>query len=187
MRRHSMAEEAMVQLTKHEQAQYERDGFVFPLRAFDDAEIASFKTRLDGVIAREGGELSKRTNQKPHLLLPFLNEMMRDPRILDAVEGAIGPNILAWASGFFIKQPSSKSFISWHQDSTYWGLSSPDVITAWIAFTPSIPLSGCMRVVAGSHLRDQIPHRDTHAAENMLSRGQEVAVEVDEKQAVDIV
>src|SRR5262249_12820360 len=38
----------------------------------------------------------------------------------------------------------------------------------------------------GTHLKDQLPHRDTFAADNLLSRGQEVAVEVDEKQAVDV-
>ena len=44
-----------------------------------------------------------------------------------------------------------------------------------------------MRVVPGSHLKDQLPHKDTFAADNLLSRGQEVAVTVDERQAVDIV
>jgi ectoine hydroxylase-related dioxygenase (phytanoyl-CoA dioxygenase family) len=76
--------------------------------------------------------------------------------------------------------------VSWHQDSTYWGLSSPDVVTAWVAFEPSTPLSGCMRVVPGTQTRDQVPHKDTFAADNLLSRGQEIAVEVDPKDAVDI-
>src|SRR4029077_19544658 len=75
----------------------------------------------------------------------------------------------------------------WHQDSTYWGLSTPDVVTAWVAFTPSTVESGCMRVIPGSHLVDQLPHRDTFARHNLLSRGQEVAVEVDETKAQDVV
>ena len=33
----------------------------------------------------------------------------------------------------------------------------------------------------------QLPHEDTFAPDNLLSRGQEIAVEVDESQAVDIV
>ena len=44
-----------------------------------------------------------------------------------------------------------------------------------------------MRVIPGTHTRDQLPHRDTFAANNLLSRGQEVAVEVDERDAVDVV
>ncbi|MBV8869350.1 MAG: phytanoyl-CoA dioxygenase family protein, partial [Acetobacteraceae bacterium] len=34
---------------------------------------------------------------------------------------------------------------------------------------------------------EQIPHRDTFAAHNLLSRGQEIAVEVDGSNAVDLV
>jgi len=59
-------------------------------------------------------------------------------------------------------------------------------VTAWIAFSPSVPESGCLRVVPGSH-KTQVAHRDTFAAENLLSRGQEIAVDVDEASAVDIV
>ncbi|MGH7187143.1 MAG: phytanoyl-CoA dioxygenase family protein, partial [Pseudomonadota bacterium] len=68
-----------------------------------------------------------------------------------------------------------------------WGLSTPDVVTAWVAFTPSTVESGCMRVIPGSHLVDQLPHRDTFADGNLLSRGQEVAVKVDEGKALDVV
>jgi ectoine hydroxylase-related dioxygenase (phytanoyl-CoA dioxygenase family) len=45
---------------------------------------------------------------------------------------------------------------------------------------------GCMRVIAGTHTVDQVAHRDTHAENNLLSRGQEIAVEVNEADAVDI-
>ena len=40
--------------------------------------------------------------------------------------------------------------------------------------------SGCMRVVPGTHLREVVPHSDTFGAHNMLSRGQDIAVEVEE-------
>ena len=35
-----------------------------------------------------------------------------------------------------------------------------------------------MEVVTGSHLRGQVSHHDTFGDENMLSRGQEVAVDI---------
>jgi non-haem Fe2+, alpha-ketoglutarate-dependent halogenase len=44
-----------------------------------------------------------------------------------------------------------------------------------------------MRVIPGTHRLDQIPHRDTFAENNLLSRGQEIEVEVDEGSAVDLV
>jgi non-haem Fe2+, alpha-ketoglutarate-dependent halogenase len=166
---------------------FRRDGYIFPLPVTSAAEATAFRTRLAAVEAHDGGRLSRSTNQKPHLLLPWLNELIRHPRVLDAVEDILGPDLFCWGSGFFIKPAGDAAYISWHQDSTYWGLSQPDVATAWIAFTPSTVRAGCMRVVPGSHLKDQLPHKDTFAADNLLSRGQEVAVTVDERQAVDIV
>ncbi|WP_158045235.1 phytanoyl-CoA dioxygenase family protein [Skermanella pratensis] len=163
------------------------EGILFPIPVFGEEEIAGYRAKLEDLAKREGGKLSRSTNQKPHLLLPWLNRMIRDPRILDPVSAVLGPDILCWGSGFFWKPPKDPAFISWHQDSTYWGLSAPDIVTAWIAFTPSTAESGCMRVVPGSHHKDQLPHKDTFAETNLLSRGQEVAVEVDERDAVDVV
>jgi len=76
--------------------------------------------------------------------------------------------------------------VSWHQDSTYWGLDKPDVVTAWVALTPSNTSNGAMGFIPGTHTSDQIPHRDTFAKNNLLTRGQEVAVDVDERKAVTI-
>ncbi len=43
-----------------------------------------------------------------------------------------------------------------------------------------------MRVIPGTH-REFVRHEDRFAADNMLSRGQEIAVQVDLDQAVDLV
>lgn len=76
--------------------------------------------------------------------------------------------------------------MSWHQDGTYWRLHPPNVCTAWIALSRADETTGCMRVIPGSHRAGQLPHHDTHAARNALTRGQEIAVEVDEAKAVDL-
>src|SRR5207248_7073226 len=44
--------------------------------------------------------------------------------------------------------------------------------------------NGAMQVIPGSHLLNQIPHRDTFAKHNLLTRGQEIEVAVDESRAV---
>ena len=167
-------------------AAYKRDGIHFPVRVFDAAEAARMLARLEAIEARHGGRLPERLNQKPHLLFPWLNALIRDPRILDPVQAILGPDLLCWSAQFFAKDGGNPSYVSWHQDATYWGLSSPDVVTAWVAFTPSTVQSGCMRVVPGTQHR-QVAHNDTFAATNLLSRGQEIAVAVDESQAVDVV
>ena len=177
----------MKKLTETQVEAYRRDGYLFPVPAFAAADIAPCKTRLDAIMAAEGGVLTRRTNQKPHLLFPWLADIIRHPAIVDAIEDILGPDLLVWGSGFFHKPAGDPAFVSWHQDSTYWGLSSPDVCTAWVAFTPSTPLSGCMQVAPGTHLVDQLPHRDTFHGSNLLTRGQEIAVDVDRSRAVDIV
>ena len=60
------------------------------------------------------------------------------------------------------------------------------MLTAWVAFTDATVANGAMRMVPGSH-GEQLAHRDTFAPHNLLSRGQEVAVDVDEARGVDIV
>ena len=72
--------------------------------------------------------------------------------------------------------------MSWHQDATYWGLNKPDVMTLWLAITPANKINGCMKFIAGTH-KEQVSHTDTFDKDNLLTRGQEIAVEVDEKQA----
>ncbi len=174
-------------LTGSQVEAFRRDGYLFPVPAFSADHVGACRQRLDAIMAAEGGVLTRRTNQKPHLLFPWLADMIRDPAIVDAVEDILGPDLLVWGSGFFHKPAHDPAFVSWHQDSTYWGLSSPDVVTAWVAFTPSTPLSGCMQVAPGTHLADQMAHRDTFAAANLLTRGQEIAVDIDRSQAVDVV
>ncbi|MBX6323820.1 MAG: phytanoyl-CoA dioxygenase family protein [Rhodospirillaceae bacterium] len=173
-------------LSPQQVEQYRSRGYVAPLPAVSAARAAEILARLEAQERAEGGRLSLRPNRRPHLLLVCLVDFIRHPRILDGVEDVIGPDILCWGSSFFAKNAHDPAFVSWHQDATYWGLSRPDVVTAWVALTPSTRASGCMRAIPGSHLADQRPHRDTFAPDNLLSRGQEVAVAVDEARAVDI-
>lgn len=174
-------------LTDAQVEAYRRDGFVAPLRVMSPETAARVRDKLEAVEAETGGPLAGALRFKPHLIYTFLDDLVRHERVLDGIEDILGPNLLCWASSFFTKEAHDPAYVSWHQDSTYWGLSKPDVATAWIALSPSTPENGCMRVIPGSHTIDQISHTDTHADTNLLSRGQVVNVEVDESQAVDIV
>jgi hypothetical protein len=167
-------------------AAYHRDGFHFPVRVMQASEAADYRRRLEVHEARASAPLQGNWRHKTHLLFTWADELVNHPVILDAVEDVIGPDILCWTTNFFIKEAHSPGFVSWHQDSTYWGLEPDDVITAWVAFTRSDLESGCMKVIPGSHTISQLPHTETFHKDNLLSRGQEIAVEVDESKAVDI-
>jgi len=174
-------------LTEDQVAAYECEGYLAPIAVMSEAEARALRGKLETIEAGMGGPLRGDLRHKAHLLFPFLAGLMRHPAILDAVEDLLGPDILCWNTNFFIKEAETPSFVSWHQDSTYWGLSAPDVCTAWVALTPSNLDNGAMAVIPRSHTKDQIPHRDTFDRHNLLTRGQEIAVEVDEREAVPLV
>lgn len=167
--------------------QYRRNGFHFPVRVLSAAEARSYRDRLEAAEQAAGGPLAGDRRHKVHLLYTWANQLARHPAILDAVEDVIGPDILCWSTTFFTKEAHSPSFVSWHQDATYWGLSTDDVITAWVAFADAPVESGAMKFWPGSHLKNQLEHRDTFDQNNLLTRGQEIAVDVPEGAGVDVV
>jgi ectoine hydroxylase-related dioxygenase (phytanoyl-CoA dioxygenase family) len=166
--------------------QYQRDGYYFPIRVMSREEAERYRSCLEAHEARTGAPLQGNWRHKMHLLFTWADELVHNPKILDAIEDVIGPDILCWTSNFFIKEACSPGFVSWHQDSTYWGLDPDDVITAWVALCDATPENGYMQFLPGSHKIDQLPHVDTFHKDNLLSRGQEIAVEVDKSKAVGV-
>ena len=173
---------ALAQAAAH---RYQRDGYLSPIAALTPQEARDYRAKLEAIEA-SGRLPAGALRSKCHLLLTWVDEIVRHPRVLDAVEPLIGPNILVWGTSFFIKEPRNKSFVSWHQDLTYWGLEPADIVTAWIALSESTSQNGAMRVIPGTHTMEVVPHKDTFAADNLLSRGQEVSVEVDAAKAVTL-
>lgn len=165
---------------------YHREGYYFPVRALPEADALAYRRRREEHEARIGGPLAGSMRHKAHLLFTWLWDLVHDPRILDPIEDIHGPNLFCWSTNFFIKEANDPSFVSWHQDATYWGLSTPDVITAWVAFSPATIASGAMKVAPSTH-RQQFAHRDTFNKLNLLTRGQEITVEVDQSKAIEMV
>jgi hypothetical protein len=182
-----MEERLMPKLLSPEQIErYHQDGYISPIRVMSENEAARVRERLQEFESRTGGPLRGDLRHKAHLLFPWLADLVRNGNILDAVEDLYGGDLLCWTTNFFIKEARNPAFVSWHQDSTYWGLSEPDVVTAWVALTPSNEANGAMQVVPGTHTMDQIPHRDTFDKHNLLTRGQEIEVDVDAGNAVTL-
>ena len=171
-------------LSSEQIVRFERDGYVHPIKVLEPDEAADLRRHLEAQEAKQGGRLDPAQRSKSHLLFKWLDDLIRDRRILDPVEQLIGPDILCWNTIFWIKDVGSESFVSWHQDTRYWGLSSDQVVTAWLALSPASIESGCMRVMPGSHKGDVLPHEDRYDQANMLTRGQEITEGVDDSRAV---
>jgi hypothetical protein len=84
--------------------QYRRDGYYYPIRVVSREEAARYRDRLESVERDLGGPLRGVYRIKPHLLFTWLAELVRHPRILDAVEDVLGPDILCWNSSFFTRR-----------------------------------------------------------------------------------
>ena len=166
-------------------AAYRREGFAFPYRALPEGEATGLAREVEALIDSDARSLHFMRNN-PHLVFPSVDRLVHDDRVLDAVERILGPNLLLWSTSFFLKAPQSADFVSWHQDLTYWGLDGTDQVSAWMALSPITEANGCMRFVPGSHRRAIETHRDTFAEENQLTRGQVLAVDIDESQAVPV-
>lgn len=171
---------------------YWEDGFVFPITVFSPSQTAEFRAELEDLedTWRQADlplplNMYKRVNS--HVVMPLVARIALDPRVLDVVEGVLGPDLLLWSAELFIKEPHTRQVVGMHQDLTYWGMGeTQDQVTAWIALSPATVESGCMDFVKGSHKNPILPHNDTFSDTNLLSRGQEVAVEVAEQDKTHI-
>ncbi|NKB52465.1 MAG: phytanoyl-CoA dioxygenase family protein [Rhizobiaceae bacterium] len=151
--------------------QYSDNGFVSPVRCISAQQAADHRARLEAVESRFGDQHYK---SKMHTLLDFAAGLATTPSVLDVVEQLLGPDIMLFDVTYIIKEANSASHVSWHQDLTYWGLSNDQQVSMWLALSAATPVSGCMRMVPGSHKQGRLDHVDKQDASNVLFRGQSV-------------
>ena len=165
-------------------AAFERDGVRFPISVLDDAELTGVRGEVDKLADAHGGVLKR--FDRSHLFFRWAYELALHPRVVGAAAEVLGDDVVVWGSLILSKPPHDPGFVAWHQDGAYAGfLGDAPAVSAWIALSDSTIESGCMRVVPGSH-REKLAHANRHAPENLLSHGQEIAAEVDERDAVDV-
>jgi ectoine hydroxylase-related dioxygenase (phytanoyl-CoA dioxygenase family) len=168
-------------------ADYARDGFVFPLDILSADEAKTLRNDLEAAEAKYADDPKKLAMARgfPARLMPSFDALIRHPNMIAAASAVLGPDLLVWNSSMFIKEANTPNYVSWHQDLTYWGLDEPDEVTIWVALSPASIEAGCMRFVPGSHRERIQPHADSFSADNLLTRGQELQVDVREEDAVD--
>ncbi|WP_425404522.1 phytanoyl-CoA dioxygenase family protein [Hwanghaeella sp.] len=181
-----------MQVSEFKGDDYWRDGYAFPIDVLTAAEAQAVRKEVEAFEASppEGltRPLAKYLRTNAHIVLPTVARMARHPQVIDAVKKVLGPDLLCWGAEFFTKEAHTNKVVTWHQDLTYWGLGYGDQeVTAWIALSPATVESGCMKFVAGSHKNEIQPHVDTFDENNLLSRGQEMAVKVNEEDEVPVI
>lgn len=159
---------------------FNAQGYYSPVRVYDESETAELRRQLEAVETRFGPAKARSYITDMHLIASWAWDVVHDPRIVEPIASVLGPNVLLWSLNWFIKEPQDQKFVSYHQDATYWGLEPHDVVTAWVALSDASEATGPMKFVPGSHREEVRYHEDTFGENNLLSRGQVIAGEIDE-------
>ncbi len=174
-------------LTQEQVDAYRRDGFFYPVPALSPDEIATCLAglaRLEASLGCAVADADVKWRSHGHAHSPWFNALIRHPRILDAVEDVIGPNILVWTSTFFIKEAHSPTFAAWHQDGTYFGLEPKEQVCAWVALTDATREAGCMEHVSSKGNLRQLHHAPLGLAHSINRAGQTIMEPFDDSAPV---
>ncbi len=166
---------------------YHRDGYSFPHQALSDGELAECRDGLARYEAWLGQPVNHgdwRWRSAAYAFLPWLDGLIRHPRILDAVEDLVGPDILVFTTTFFIKDAQSPIFAAWHQDATYFGITPYEHVTAWVALTDATEEAGCMEVVPARGTAKQLRHAALGLQNSINGGGQQIVDTFDQSGTV---
>jgi ectoine hydroxylase-related dioxygenase (phytanoyl-CoA dioxygenase family) len=143
-------------------------------RLFDEGKITDlrenegFRTRLAGLIddhpelastyygALEGRAGGGHTG-------PAMFAALTHPRLLDAMEMLLGPEILG--SSVYRIRPKlpgkNRGVVPWHQDSGYYSphCDTTLIVTCWIPLVDANEANGCLQVIPRTHRDGVIEHR----------------------------
>ncbi len=175
-------------LTPEQVDGYNRDGYVKGIPIFDAAEMAEhrryFDALLEEVTAAGGDSYSIST---AHLSYGKVYDLLTHPRIVACVRDILGEDVIGWGSHYFCKMPHDGKSVAWHQDSSYWPLSSSKTVTVWLAIDDADVENACMWFIPGSHTQGHIEYKTSDDSEaNVLNQtiedierfGEPVAVEL---------
>ncbi len=160
-----------------------RDGFVCPVPVMGAAEAARYLDCFEDFERVTGESAPNHLKVKPHTMLRWMLELGATSAVLDAIEDLIGPDIMLVTSAVWAKNAHDPHFVTWHQDSAYFGYEPMDVWGAWIGLTDSRAENGCLKYLPGTHLVPEMAHTETFDELNLLQRGQRID-EIDESRAV---
>lgn len=162
--------QAILSLSEEQKESYRRNGYLLGLPPiYSPEEMQRINDELPNLLALlQPGETSKDIREW-HENSTYLYDMVMNPRILDLVEGILGPDFYCWASSFFIKEPFTESTVGWHQDAYYWPMKPHHTVTVWLAFDDVGEENGAMKVIPGTHLHGILQHKRSVQTTSLLT------------------
>ena len=144
---------------------YCSEGYCLFHKVLNTKEIKTARAELDGLLGNlpqkqivykdgKNKEIDARPEYltEPHPKYSFWLELCRHPRVLNAVQSVLGPDLILIMSHLIVKRPGDGLPVAWHQDNTYWhSVQGTDVATVWLAIDDTDRANGCMQVIPCTH------------------------------------
>jgi phytanoyl-CoA hydroxylase len=159
---------------KETKQSFDKNGFVIVRQFLPPVELAELKRELDRYIHDVVPTLAdsyafyqdrarpETLKQMQHMGVdPFFESYRSNPRWKEMAALLIGEPAEAQEPEWFSKPPLTEHPTPPHQDNYYFCLRPCHVITMWLALDVIDDENGCLRYVAGSHLRGIRPHNAT--------------------------
>jgi hypothetical protein len=105
------------------------------------------------------GESVPRRIYDPFLAHETFRSMGVDARMLDRLEGLVGPDICCNLSKLNMKPAKVGSVVDWHQDQTYYPHTNDDLVTVLVYLDDTTIENGCLQVIP-RHQHAYFSHSD---------------------------
>lgn len=145
----------MSNLSAAQVSHYWERGYVNRIPVLDADELASFRAEFDRLEAAQGPDwLDRDFRPWKHDSHPFEDwfiELATHPRILDAVESLLGPDLLVRNGDVFTREVGGFEGVLWHVDSSKEGPVMDGMLSAWIGLSDSTRANGAIEFAVGTH------------------------------------
>ena len=156
-------------LTSKQISHFNEQGYIAPLRIFDEKEVTGLREYFDDLLQRTlAMGRDSYSISSAHLEYGGVYDILCNRRIVALVSDLLGESIVGWGSHFFCKMPGDGKSVAWHQDASYWPLTPSRTITVWLAIDDADTTNACMRFLAGSHHHGHLTWRPSAPEEHNI-------------------
>jgi non-heme Fe2+,alpha-ketoglutarate-dependent halogenase len=162
---------------------YDELGFVQSIPVLSADEVRRYRVEVERTCEAVGGGVARM--DAPHLFFAWAWELSTHPRLLEALEAFVGPEIVLLSTRLFYKHGGSAAYVGWHQDGITERLDDGRVPAVWLGLTDATVANGCLRVAPGTHRRGLVPHVERPDSDNLTAMGTTAVARIDD--ACDVV
>jgi phytanoyl-CoA hydroxylase len=162
-------------LTQEQKEHFQEQGYLAVENVFSAEEVENLRRSVDA-LSEQAQNLTESTDRfklkafdngggklvqqvaEPHELGGTWMALARDNRLLDIVEGLLGPNIQLYYSMLMMKPPREGFKAPWHQDFAFFVHNRADILACMVAIDDATLENCCLRLIPGSHKLGLLNH-----------------------------